>query len=167
MKICGRFKGLSYDITKDGTYANRSKEDLYNTYFSGVYCPQCSDVEKLEIVKTDYETFNRKYHCGNCGCYFNVTAKGLKVKKSTNEMTESEFEKDVLHKFNIAAISYLVCYLASMFWYIYNCKVSAESHTWVLLHTAGGIIFGILSIVGLLFMLLCFVCSIIDDMQNY
>lgn len=37
MKICGRFKGLSYDITKDGTYANKSKEDLYNTYFSSVY----------------------------------------------------------------------------------------------------------------------------------
>jgi transcription elongation factor Elf1 len=163
MRIKGKFNGLSYEITKDGTYANKSKEDLYNTYFSGVYCPQCSDIEKLEIMRTDYDTFNRKYHCGNCGCYFNVTAKGLKVKKSTNEMTESEFEKDVLHKFSIAAISYLVCYFASLFWYIHNCKVSTESDTWVLLHTTGGIIFGILSIVGLLFMLLCFVCSIIED----
>lgn len=163
MKICGRFKRLDYEVTANGTFANKNKDDLYDVYFTGVYCPQCGEIEKLEIKKTNYESFNREYYCRRCACYFNVTAKGLKVKKSINEMTESEFEKDILHKVRIAAILYPVCYLVSVFWYIHNCKVSTESDTWVLLHTVGGIIFGILSIVGLLFILLCFVCSIIED----
>ena len=146
-------------------FANKNKDDLYDVYFTGVCCPQCSEIENLEIKKTNYESLNREYYCRRCACCFNVTAKGLKVKKSANEMTESELEKNIQHKFSIVAISYIVCYLASLFWYIYNCKVSTESDTWVLLHTVGGVIFGILSIVGLLFILSCFICEIIEDIK--